>query len=87
MEYAHNYESCVGTALRKTGLARSEFFITTKYGPGDVQEEVRNSLEKEHRCQQLYHSRPRKANQERRSSSSREPGLSSLSLISLGHPT
>jgi hypothetical protein len=46
MEYAHNYESCVGTALRKTGLARSEFFITTKYGPGDVQEEVRNSLEK-----------------------------------------
>lgn len=39
-------ESSVSTALRETGLARSEFFITTKYASGDVQEEVRNSLEK-----------------------------------------
>ena len=32
--------------MRETGLARSEFFITTKYFFGDVQEEVRNSLDK-----------------------------------------
>jgi diketogulonate reductase-like aldo/keto reductase len=42
----YNNESSVGTALRETGLARSEFFITSKYSSGDVQEEVRNSLEK-----------------------------------------
>ena len=51
MEYAHtdyNNESSVGTALRKTGLARSAFFITSKYFTGNVQEEVRNSLDKVH---------------------------------------
>ena len=42
----YNNESSVGTALRETGLARSEFFITTKYFFGDVQEEVRSSLDK-----------------------------------------
>ena len=48
-EYAHtdyNNESSVGTALRNTGLARSAFFITSKYFTGNVEEEVRNSLEK-----------------------------------------
>jgi len=49
-EYLRNTDYCnessVGTALRETGLARSEFFITTKYLSGVVQEEVRNSLDK-----------------------------------------
>ncbi|KAJ6531023.1 Aldo/keto reductase [Mycena capillaripes] len=37
-------EEYVGTVIRESGLSRSELYITTKYGFGDVQETVRSSL-------------------------------------------
>ncbi|KAL1744014.1 NADP-dependent oxidoreductase domain-containing protein [Schizophyllum fasciatum] len=39
-------EPDVGQAIRESGLARSEFFVTTKFGGGDVQEEFDKSLHK-----------------------------------------
>ena len=90
---AHNNESSIGTTLPEAGLARSEFFIATKYGSRDVREEVRDSLKKVRlwkvgalspiRQRQLSDLQTRgigrKTSQERRSSPSREPDLFSLS--------
>ena len=40
-------EQDVGTAIRQSGLARSDLYITTKYGGGaDIQQAVRISLSK-----------------------------------------
>ncbi|KDQ19014.1 hypothetical protein BOTBODRAFT_28493 [Botryobasidium botryosum FD-172 SS1] len=41
----HNEES-VGAALRDSGVSRSEVFITTKYGGGNIREELEKSLTK-----------------------------------------
>ena len=37
-------EEDVGQAIRESGLARSDFFVTTKFGGGEVQEEFNRSL-------------------------------------------
>ncbi|KAJ7080077.1 NADP-dependent oxidoreductase domain-containing protein [Mycena crocata] len=37
-------EANVGTVIHESGLARSDLYITTKYGPGEVQEAIRKSL-------------------------------------------
>ncbi|KAJ7926160.1 NADP-dependent oxidoreductase domain-containing protein [Mycena leptocephala] len=37
-------EEYVGNVIRESGLARSDLYITTKYGFGDVQETIRSSL-------------------------------------------
>ncbi|KAJ6622218.1 NADP-dependent oxidoreductase domain-containing protein [Mycena sp. CBHHK59/15] len=37
-------EVTVGQAIRESGLARSELYITTKYGTRDIQEGIKNSL-------------------------------------------
>ncbi|KII90622.1 hypothetical protein PLICRDRAFT_52347 [Plicaturopsis crispa FD-325 SS-3] len=37
-------EDSVGTAIKNSGLARSDLYVTTKYGGGDIQTEVRTSL-------------------------------------------
>ncbi|TFK70964.1 Aldo/keto reductase [Pluteus cervinus] len=39
-------EDDVGVAIRESGLARSELFVTTKYGGGDIQEAIQTSLTK-----------------------------------------
>ena len=39
-------EEFVGTAIRESGLDRSELYITTKYDGGDIQESIRSSLDK-----------------------------------------
>lgn len=38
-------EGSVGTAIRESGLARSELYITTKYARDPIQQSVRSSLE------------------------------------------
>ncbi|KAJ7286501.1 NADP-dependent oxidoreductase domain-containing protein [Mycena rebaudengoi] len=37
-------EANVGQAIRESGLARSELYVTTKYAIGSVQQEIRKSL-------------------------------------------
>ncbi|KAJ7031261.1 NADP-dependent oxidoreductase domain-containing protein [Mycena alexandri] len=37
-------EEYVGNVIRESGLARSDLYITTKYGRGDVREAIQNSL-------------------------------------------
>ncbi|KAI0057694.1 Aldo/keto reductase, partial [Artomyces pyxidatus] len=39
-------EDSVGLAIRESGLDRSDLYITTKYGGGDIQDSVRSSLYK-----------------------------------------
>jgi hypothetical protein len=39
-------EQYVGTAIRESGLARQDLWITTKYDSGDVLEAVHTSLRK-----------------------------------------
>lgn len=39
-------EEFVGTAIRESGLDRSELYITTKYDGGDIQQSIRSSLDK-----------------------------------------
>ncbi|KAI0055614.1 Aldo/keto reductase [Artomyces pyxidatus] len=39
-------EQTVGRAIRESRLDRAELFLTTKYGEGDIQTEIRISLEK-----------------------------------------
>ncbi|TFK33024.1 Aldo/keto reductase [Crucibulum laeve] len=39
-------EESVGVAIRESGLARSDLYVTTKYGGGDIQEAIRASLSK-----------------------------------------
>ncbi|KAF5376476.1 hypothetical protein D9615_008620 [Tricholomella constricta] len=41
----HN-EASVGEAIRETGLAREDLFVTTKYSSGPIQQAVRGSLSK-----------------------------------------
>lgn len=38
-------EASVGQALRESGLARHELYITTKYGLGSIQDAFQNSLQ------------------------------------------
>ncbi|KAI5900403.1 Aldo/keto reductase [Schizophyllum commune H4-8] len=40
----YSTEPDVGQAIRESGLARSDFFVTTKFGGGEVQEEFNKSL-------------------------------------------
>lgn len=42
LDYAN--ESSVGTAIRESGLSRSELYITSKYGYGDVEVAFNASL-------------------------------------------
>ncbi|KAF8644679.1 hypothetical protein AX16_008339 [Volvariella volvacea WC 439] len=39
----HNEES-VGVAIRESGLSRSELYVTSKYGGGNIQQRIRESL-------------------------------------------
>jgi diketogulonate reductase-like aldo/keto reductase len=39
-------EEAVATAIRESGLDRSDLFITTKYDAGDVEDRIRESLNK-----------------------------------------
>ena len=39
-------EEAVALAIRETGLKRSELFITTKYGGGNIENAIRTSLNK-----------------------------------------
>ena len=39
-------ERAVATAIRESGLDRSDLFITTKYDGGNVEERLRESLNK-----------------------------------------
>ncbi|KAF8157846.1 NADP-dependent oxidoreductase domain-containing protein [Crassisporium funariophilum] len=39
-------EDSVGRAIRESGLSRSELFVTSKYGFGNIQDQVRDSLTK-----------------------------------------
>ena len=41
-------EESVGVAMRSSGLSRKELYITTKYGGGNIQEEIKKSLKKVH---------------------------------------
>ncbi|KAG6915101.1 hypothetical protein DXG01_013421 [Tephrocybe rancida] len=42
----YNNEATVGNGIRKSGLARQDLFVTTKYSVGLIQEAVRSSLTK-----------------------------------------
>jgi len=44
-QYYQNEES-VGEAIKESGLARAEIYLTTKWGFGDVQEAIRSSIHK-----------------------------------------
>ncbi|KAF8962973.1 NADP-dependent oxidoreductase domain-containing protein [Flammula alnicola] len=44
-QYYQNEES-VGTAIRESGLSRSEFYVTSKWGYGNIQEALHASLTK-----------------------------------------
>ena len=39
-------EESIPIAIRESGLARSDLYITTKYGGGDLEETIRESLNK-----------------------------------------
>lgn len=39
-------EQCVGAAIRESGLAREDLWITSKFREGDALEEVHTSLRK-----------------------------------------
>jgi diketogulonate reductase-like aldo/keto reductase len=39
-------EQCVGAAIRESGLAREDLWITSKFKEGDTLEEVHTSLRK-----------------------------------------
>ncbi|KAJ7193777.1 NADP-dependent oxidoreductase domain-containing protein [Mycena pura] len=41
---AYDTEEYVGNVIRDSGLARSDFYITTKFGIGDVREAIERSL-------------------------------------------
>ena len=44
-------EQYVGIALRESGLARSDFFITTKFsGGGEAPDAINDSIEKVRMC-------------------------------------
>ncbi|EIN12820.1 Aldo/keto reductase [Punctularia strigosozonata HHB-11173 SS5] len=43
---AYQNEASVGVAIKESGLPRSDLYITTKYGGGKIQDEIRNSLQK-----------------------------------------
>ncbi|KAJ7154150.1 Aldo/keto reductase [Mycena filopes] len=40
----YDTERYIGDVIRESGLARSDLYITTKYGKGDVREAIENSL-------------------------------------------
>ncbi|KAF9464109.1 Aldo/keto reductase, partial [Collybia nuda] len=42
----YDNEDSVGTAIRESGLARSELYITTKYSSDPIQQSIRSSLTK-----------------------------------------
>jgi diketogulonate reductase-like aldo/keto reductase len=39
-------EDSVGVAIKESGLARSEVYVTTKYTQGDIRDSVKSSLSK-----------------------------------------
>jgi diketogulonate reductase-like aldo/keto reductase len=46
LQAIYGNEESVGAALVESGLARTDFYLTTKYDGGDIQKAVRDSLDK-----------------------------------------